>query len=112
MLKLNVHHLEDISLMLKALADLTRLKIMQVLHEKERCVGDIVKAVGTGQANISKHLQLLTLAHLVKSRREGMTIHYSLAGPFVENLCESICKGYSTIFSKKYGVVNKKSRKP
>lgn len=93
--------LNDIALMLKALGDSTRLKIMQYLHDGERCVGDIVKEVGTGQANISKHLQVLTRAHLLKSRREGVVIYYSLFGPFVAHLCESICKGYDRIMSKK-----------
>jgi len=101
--KLSAQELEDIAFMLKALSDPTRLKIMQSLHEGELCVGDIVRNVGTGQANISKHLQILVRVYLLKARREKNIIYYSLAGSFVSNFCDSICKGYTTVLSKKYG---------
>lgn len=92
--KLPEEDLKDIALMLKALAEPTRLKIMQSLHEGEMCVGDIVDDVGSSQANISKHLQLLSHYRLIRSRREGTSIYYSLAGSFVSKLCEAICGGY------------------
>ncbi len=104
MTKLTENNLHDIAVMLKALADVTRLKIMQALHKNELCVSDIVNEVGTGQANISKHLQILTRAHLLKSRREGNVVYYKIAGPFIDTLCANICKGYETIITKKYGV--------
>lgn len=103
--KLNEAELSEIAIMLKALSDPTRLKIMQALHEEELCVSDIVKSAGTGQANISKHLQILSRANLIKSRREGSTVFYSLFGSFVEQLCESICKGYTNIITKKFGKI-------
>lgn len=103
MTKLTENNLYDIAIMLKALADVTRLKIMQMLHEKEHCVGDIVREVGTGQANISKHLQTLMRAHLLKSRRDGNAVYYRIAGPFIAKMCENICRSHETIISKKYG---------
>lgn len=101
--KLQDKEFTELATLMKALAEPTRLKIMQALHEGERCVGDIVEEVGTGQANISKHLQILSQSHLIKSRREGTTIYYSLFGPFVSKLCESLCCGYAEIIHKKYG---------
>ena len=99
--------LQEITHILKALSDVTRLKIMQYLHDQEACVGEIVENVGTGQANISKHLQLLSRAHLVKTRREGTTIYYRISGPYISQLCQSICKGYETILSKRFSTKKK-----
>lgn len=108
---LNEEILEDISKMLKALSDPTRLKIMQYLHDGELCVGDIVDYVGTGQANISKHLKILSQVHLLKSRREGQTIYYSLYHPCVKTICESVCEGYSDIIKQKFFKPNLKGKK-
>lgn len=92
--KLEEKELKELARMLKSLADPTRLKIMQALHEGEMCVSDIVKNVGSSQANISKHLQLLSHYRLIQSRREGTSIYYFLSGNFVSKLCEAICGGY------------------
>ncbi len=102
--QLSQETLQEIAGMLKALADPTRLKIMQTLHKGEASVSEIVHKVGTGQANISKHLQVLSKHHLLKSRREGVTIYYQLFGPFISELCENICKTYAQSISEKYGV--------
>lgn len=102
-IKIKEQELKEIASLLKALAEPTRLKIMQSLHEGELCVSDIVNEVGSGQANISKHLQLLVQNHLLQSRREGTTIYYRLSGSYVSKLCESICQGYAEIIHKKYG---------
>lgn len=101
--KIDDNMLTEISKMLKALSDPTRLKIMQCLHDQELCVSDIVAVVGTGQANISKHLQVLSQINLVKSRREGTTIFYSLFDCSIRSMCEGICDGYFKIIKKKYG---------
>lgn len=100
--QLSENSLQDIALMLKALGDPTRLKIMQYLHDGEQCVGSIVLHVGTGQANISKHLQVLARANLLKFRRQGALTYYGVYGPFVTHLCESICRGYEKITAKKF----------
>ena len=101
--KIKEEELQQIASMLKTLAEPTRLKIMQALHEGELCVTDIVSSVGSSQANISKHLQLLLQNHLLKSRRVGTTIYYQLAGPYVSSLCESICENYSKMIQSKFG---------
>lgn len=94
-------HLLEISNMLRALSEPTRLKIMQNLHQSEMNVGQLVDALGTSQANISKHLKILSIVNLVKSRREGTTIFYSLFDPCIHNLCESICGNYFQLLEKR-----------
>lgn len=76
---------------LKALADPMRLHILQTLREGELCVGEIVTQVGGSQANVSKHLGVLRSAGLVRARRDGMNVCYSLDDPAVFEICQMVC---------------------
>jgi DNA-binding transcriptional ArsR family regulator len=72
--------------LLKALAQPTRLRILELLAEGERCVCEIQPAVEGGQSNISKHLAFLRSRGLVVGDRQGMRVMYRLADPRVINL--------------------------
>jgi ArsR family transcriptional regulator len=63
---------------LKALSDLNRLKILELLFKNELCVSDIVKALKIDQPKVSHHLSILKAAGIVLNRRNGRTIIYSL----------------------------------
>lgn len=65
-----------------------RLRIFQVLRRGPMTVGNLVQALGGKQPNVSKHLQILRLAHLVKRTKKGTSVVYSLASPSVLTLCE------------------------
>ena len=65
----------------KALADETRLRILNLVTHRELCVCHIVEALGLGQSKVSRHLAHLRNAGLVNDRREGLWMHYSLAEP-------------------------------
>ncbi len=75
----------------RALAEPARLHIMQALRGGEQTVGDLVEATGLGTANVSKHLQLLHAAGFVTRRKEGLYVHYGLAGEDVFQLCDIMC---------------------
>lgn len=75
----------------KALADPTRLLILDALREGEYAVGDLVEATGLAQANVSKHLKLLHDFGFVKRRKEGLFVYYALADRKVLQLCEIMC---------------------
>jgi len=68
------------SVLLKAMANPHRLMILCLLAKDERCVGEIETAVGLSQSALSQHLGRLRREHLVKTRRDGQTIYYSLSG--------------------------------
>jgi ArsR family transcriptional regulator len=70
------HHL-----VFKAFADPSRLRILQILTQGERCVCDIMAVLKMGQSKVSRHLAYLRRAGLVLARREGLWIHYSLSKP-------------------------------
>jgi ArsR family transcriptional regulator, arsenate/arsenite/antimonite-responsive transcriptional repressor len=73
----------------RAMADVTRLKILLMLEAKPRTVGEIVSFFALSQPTISRHLHTLTTAGLVRRTRSGQHVLYELN---VENL-KSICVG-------------------
>jgi len=78
-----------------ALSDETRLRIIVLLSEKELCVCQIEAALGLPQAKVSRHLTVLRYTGLVKDRRDGLWVYYSLREPknkVEENLFECFRK--------------------
>jgi len=77
----NSHRKEEIAqtaVILKLLAEETRLKILCILKGGEHCVCEIIKYLGLPQNLVSHHLNKLKKAGLIRGRREGVWIHYSL----------------------------------
>ena len=78
--------LEDIADFFKVFGDNTRLKIMIALLQSELCVQDIADALSMTQSAISHQLKVLKQARLVKSRRDGKQIFYSLDDDHVRTI--------------------------
>ncbi len=76
----------------KILSDPTRIKILFALAKHELCVCDLSALLGTTQSAISHQLRLLRNAHLVKFRKEGKVVYYSLADKHVINLIQNATK--------------------
>ncbi len=89
--KLSQDQLLHIAERFKALAEPSRLEILQALKAGERTVSEILTATGFGQANVSKHLQLLYAAGFVDRRKEGVNTLYRLADGDVLRLCDLMC---------------------
>jgi DNA-binding transcriptional ArsR family regulator len=75
----------------RALADPTRLALLQALFERERTVQELGTVAGASQANTSKHLALLLEQGLVGRRRDGLFTRYRIADPTLERLCRLVC---------------------
>lgn len=75
----------------KVLAEPARLEILNTLRKRELTVSDIVDETGLGQANVSKHLQLLHAQGFVSRRKEGLYAYYALADQCVFQLCDIMC---------------------
>ena len=80
--------LEHIAELFKAFGDPTRVQILSLLAQQERCVGDIAEAVALSQSAISHQLRILKQMHLIKFRREGKNILYSLADDHVRTILQ------------------------
>jgi ArsR family transcriptional regulator len=65
----------------KALSDESRLRIVVLLSEKELCVCQIEAVLGLSQSKVSRHLTVLRQTGLVKDRRKGLWIYYSISEP-------------------------------
>lgn len=76
---------------LRALAEPARLQILNELRSGERTVTELVEATGLGQANVSKHLQLLLAAGFVSRRKDGLYTRYRIADEDVFQICEIMC---------------------
>lgn len=75
--------LYDLAELYKVFGDSTRIKILYALFEAEMCVCDIAQLLNMSQSAISHQLRVLKQSRLVKFRREGKTVFYSLADPHV-----------------------------
>lgn len=71
----------DIALLFKALADQTRLRLINLMGDEEICVCFFVEVLKTNQPKISRHLAYLKRAGVVAVRREGKWMHYRIVEP-------------------------------
>jgi ArsR family transcriptional regulator len=75
---------------LKALAQPTRLKILELLRNGERCICEIVPAINGEQSNISRHISLMQKSHLVTTRKDGVKVMVKVKDPKVFEILDSI----------------------
>lgn len=78
--------LYDLAELFRTFGDTTRIKILYALFESELCVNDIAQVVGLSQSAVSHQLRLLKTSKLVKFRREGKAIFYSLDDDHVRSM--------------------------
>ena len=78
--------LYDLAELFKIFGDSTRVKILYALLESELCVCDLAKLMEVTQSAVSHQLRVLKASKLVKFRREGKTVYYSLADEHVSRI--------------------------
>jgi DNA-binding transcriptional ArsR family regulator len=76
----------------KALGEPARLTLLAALQQGERSVSELVSMTGRSQPNVSQHLKEMTHARLVEQRREGNRMYYRIADPYVNRICDAVCK--------------------
>lgn len=93
-MKMEEEKLYDLAELFKVFGDSTRIRILFVLFEEEVCVCDLAAALNMTQSAVSHQLRILKQSKLVKSRREGKSIFYSLADDHVRTMMN---QGYEHI---------------
>ena len=83
--------LAQVAAYFQVLSEPTRLKILNLLREGERNVGDIAELTGYTAANVSRHLTQLTKQGFVARESRGTSAYYRIADPRVHQLCELVC---------------------
>ena len=85
----DVEELYDLAELFKVFGDTTRIRILYGLFAAEMCVCDIAEMLSLTPSAISHQLKLLKQFRLVKSRREGKTVYYSLADDHVRSIIDT-----------------------
>lgn len=75
----------------KVLSEISRLQIISCLREKAMNVSEIGEVTGLGQANLSKHLKILTEAEILSRQPQGVAVYYLINDPMIFELCELVC---------------------
>jgi len=75
---------------LKALAQPTRLKILEFLRGGERCICEIVPAINGEQSNISRHISLMQKSHLVTTRKDGVKVMVKVRDPKIFDILDRV----------------------
>ena len=75
---------------LKALAQPTRLKILECLRGGERCICEIIPAVGGEQSNISRHISLMQKSRLVTTRKDGVKVMLKVTDPKIFAILDQV----------------------
>ena len=83
--------LEVVAGYFQVLAEPTRLRILNILREGERNVGDLAQMCGYTAANVSRHLSLMTKNGLVTREGRGTSVYYRFADESVYALCDLVC---------------------
>ena len=78
---------------LSALAEPTRIKLLNALREGEASVGELSRISGTTQQNVSRHLGLLHAEGILERRRDGNFVKYRIADEGVFAICDAVCDG-------------------
>lgn len=82
--------LEEVAALFKVLGEPMRLRILQAICKEPLSVNEIVESAKSTQANVSKHLALLTAAGIVRRERDGQRVFYGVKEPLVMRLCETV----------------------
>lgn len=88
----------------KVLSEPLRLRILHLLQDGEKSVGELTNAIETSQPNISKHLKLMQDAGIVKRQQFGNTVYYSIADESIFTLCEVVCNSLEERLKNQYEI--------
>ncbi len=108
--------MEQVASYFQALAEPTRLRILNLLRAGERNVGDIAQMTGFTAANVSRHLSLLAERGLVARESRGTSVWYRIADPSIFDLCDLVCgsiaRGYEQSARGRAAFVRTTTRAP
>jgi DNA-binding transcriptional ArsR family regulator len=88
----------------RALAEPTRIKLLDRLREGEATVVELTALVGTTQQNVSKHLSVLQHSGIVARRKQGNFSYYRISDRTVFTLCEAVCGSLENRFDRLWRV--------
>lgn len=85
----------------KVLSEVSRLQILNCLREEPMNGKQLTEATGLGQANLSKHLKVLTQAGILEREQKGVSAYYHIKDPLIFDICELVCGQLSNEFQER-----------
>ncbi len=95
MLKTSPEALGQIANYFKVLSEISRLQVLCSLKSGSKNVTQIIESTELGQANVSKHLKILTQAGIVHRQPRGVSVYYEITDPLIFEICELVCDSLS-----------------
>ncbi len=95
MLEMSPKALAPVADYFKVLSEVSRLQVLCSLKPGAKSVTEIIQATGLGQANVSKHLKVLTQAGIVSRQPKGVSVFYEISDPIIFELCDLVCNRLS-----------------
>jgi ArsR family transcriptional regulator len=74
----------------KTLANPIRIAILHILKDGEKSVNELTDIIGVSQSNLSQHLALMRQIGIVKTRKQGTSIYYSVTNPKINEACDTV----------------------
>ena len=93
--------LEQVAAYFQALSEPTRLRILNLLRDGERNVGELAQLCGYTAANVSRHLAMLTQHRLVVRESRGTSAYYRIADESVYALCDLVCGNIARLLERR-----------
>lgn len=104
---LSEHAIDLVARRFAVLSEPMRLRLIQALFAGEMSVNALAEATGGTQANVSRHLQTLTQAHILSRRKEGLQVFYAIADPSIYKLCELVCGSLEKSLTQQAGAFDR-----
>ena len=92
--------LAQVAAYFQALSEPARLRLLNLLRDGERSVGELAEATGQSAANVSRHLALLAQHGLLAREVRGTSVFYAIADPAVYELCNLVCDNLARRFER------------
>ena len=89
---LSTESMDAVAARFRALGEVSRLQLVQVLHNGERSVTDLVELTGLSQPNVSRHLAVLVTAGIIGRRKDGLNVLYRIVDESLADICSIVCK--------------------
>lgn len=103
--------IERVAERFRILGDPLRLRLLQHISEGEMSVAELVEAVESTQANVSKHLQILLRAGVLERRKEGLRVFYRVVDPRVFELCDVVCGSLADHVNREMSVIEEEAKR-
>ncbi len=98
--KLSPEALAQVAAYFQVLSEPARLRLLNLLRERRRSVGELAEATGYSAANVSRHLALLAQHGVLARQTEGTSVFYSIADPAIYQLCDLVCDNLARRFER------------